>query len=108
MSWITDFVGKLTIAQAKALVQFWELSEMGQGHPKMEATGCDYVIVEWIGWDIERATVTHCRISVDHPDIVDIVLPAERIPTLAIELKSELSRAFDKPNESPFRRSDRS
>lgn len=108
MSWINILLGKITIHQAKVLHQFLVLSESGDRHVKLSAEGFGWVSIEWIGWWNDTESATHCRVQADCEDICDSVLPVPQVKVLISELASELSRAFDKPEQSPFRQDGRS
>lgn len=101
MSWVEQLIRQLTIAQAKTLCQFLVLSEAGDRHRAMSSQGYGWLRIEWIGSSAGKPT--HCRIQAMHIDSIDVVLSIRQAEAFKNTLRSELSRAFDKPNQTFFR-----
>jgi hypothetical protein len=105
-SWSNQLLSDLTLPQARFLLHWWKASEGNNTYPEFKSTGQHWMDCEWIGID-QTGTPTHCRIQFDHPALMDLILTKHQIDVFCFELRSEINRAFDKPEQSPFRRYDR-
>jgi hypothetical protein len=101
MSWSSELISSLTLKQAELLYQYWQASQDGC-YLSFECRGHQWVDFEWQGQDADGAP-THCHITTGNPMYVDTVLTKYQIDVCMIELRSGINRAFDKPDQSPFR-----
>lgn len=105
-SWCNQLLADLTLRQAKLLLQYWQASQ-DYGCPvsflSFESKGSGWIDLQWQGVAADGQP-THCRIETEMPVCLDLVLTKKQIDTFCSGLRSEINRAFDKPEQSPFRK----
>jgi hypothetical protein len=106
VSWSNQLLHDLTLKQAKLLFQYWQASQ-DYGCPvnflSFESKGSGWIDLQWRGV-AANGEPTHCHIETGMPACLDLVLTKRQIDTFCFELRSEIDRAFDKPEQSPFRK----